>query len=163
ARAWPPWRRPLPRTRRRSPRRPPAGSARRHRPACRSPPRARPRLSPASAPPRAGRRSSGTRSATRPPPRRRPDTSRCPAGRGDDHGLDRAAAEPPETLLERQPEQPELGVFGPQLPAKTFRRLHVGLARLELVMVRQQSLDAVLEQPLLLVQLEVHLSESRGS
>src|SRR5437867_1008915 len=63
----------------------------------------------------------------------------------------------------RQPEQPELGVFGPQLPAKTFRRLHVGLARLELVMVRQQSLDAVLEQPLLLVQLEVHLSESRGS
>src|SRR6266702_128567 len=81
----------------------------------------------------------------------------------DDHGLDRAAAEAPETLLERQPEQPELGVFGPQLAAKTFRRLHVGLARLELVMVRQQPLDAVLEQPLLLVQLEVHLSESRGS
>src|SRR5262249_3668305 len=44
----------------------------------------------------------------------------------------------------------------PQRAAEAARLLHVRLALLEIVAVGEQVLDAVLEQPLLLAELEVH-------
>src|SRR6516164_102057 len=75
---------------------------------------------------------------------------------GDDHGLDQPAAEAAVRFVERQAEQAELGVSFPQRAAEAGRLLHVRLALLEIVAVGEQALDAVLEQPLLLAELEVH-------
>ena len=60
-------------------------------------------------------------------------------------------------LVERRPGQAELGVVPPHVAGKAVRLFHERLAGLEIVAVGQQTLDAVLEQPLLLAQPEVHL------
>src|SRR5262249_25410002 len=75
---------------------------------------------------------------------------------GDDHGLDRPAAGAAVRFVERQAEQAEVGVLFPQRAAEAARLLHVRLALLEIVAVGEQALDAFLEQPLLLAELEVH-------
>ena len=59
-------------------------------------------------------------------------------------------------LLERQAEQSEIGVLLPRLAAPTVGFYEVLLALLELVLVGDQSLDAVLEQALLVGEIEVH-------
>src|SRR6202022_317029 len=76
---------------------------------------------------------------------------------GDDHGLDRAAAGAAVRLVERQAEQAEGGVVLPRRAAEAARLLHKSFALLEVVAVLERALDAVLEQPLLLAELEVHL------
>src|SRR5262249_667594 len=74
---------------------------------------------------------------------------------GDDHGLDRPAAGAAVRFVERQAEQAEVGVLFPQRAAEAARLLHVRLALLEILPLRAQSLDAVLDQPLLLAELEI--------
>ena len=78
----------------------------------------------------------------------------------DDHGLDRPAAEAAVLLPERQAEQTKLGILRPELRAPAFRALAVALARFEVVAVRQQPLDTVLEQALLFAEVEVHQATS---
>src|SRR5215471_9051589 len=73
------------------------------------------------------------------------------------HRLDRPAGGAAVTLGEGQPQQPELGVLRPQLAAPAFRVLAVGLALLEPVAVAEQPVEALLEKPLFLAEIEIHL------
>ena len=74
-----------------------------------------------------------------------------------DHGLDRAGAEAAVVFRERQAEQALLGELAPDrlAPAALLRR--VFLARVEVVGVVQQPVDAILEKPLLLGQIKIHV------
>ena len=74
-----------------------------------------------------------------------------------DHGLDRAGAEAAVVFRERQAEQALLGELAPDgfAPAALLR--HVLLARVEIVGVVQQAVDAFLEKPLLLGQIKIHV------
>ncbi len=73
-----------------------------------------------------------------------------------DHHLDRTAAEPAQLLRERQSEQTEFGVLRPDRLAPAIGLGHVLLALLELVLIGDQPIDAVLEQPLVVAEIEIH-------
>src|SRR6202035_1557787 len=72
------------------------------------------------------------------------------------HGLDRAGAEATVALCERQAEQALLGEAAPDRLAPAARLFHVFLARIEIIGVAEQPIDAFLEKPLLLRQIEIH-------
>ena len=75
----------------------------------------------------------------------------------DDHGFHRAAAEPAIFLAERQREQPEFGVFGPQRVAVAVRLCLGAAAQAQIVVGRpDEAVDAVLQQALFVAELEVH-------
>ena len=74
-----------------------------------------------------------------------------------------AAAEAAMALGERQAEQAELGILRPQLAAPALGLCRIGLALLEVVAVADQPVDAVLEQPLLVAQIEIHRSSPPGN
>ena len=76
----------------------------------------------------------------------------------DDHGLDRAAAEAAMLLGEGQPEQAELGVLRPQRAAEALGLLRVAPPVLEAVAVGDEPLDALLQEPLFVGEIEIHLS-----
>ena len=76
----------------------------------------------------------------------------------DDHGLDRTAGRSAVGFVERQSEQAEFGITRPQRAAETARFLAVALARLERVVIGKQSLDAMLQKPLLVGQRKVHFT-----
>ena len=59
-------------------------------------------------------------------------------------------------FLEGQAQQAELGELAPQLARKAVRLLRVFAPGLEVVVLAQQPLDAVLQQPLLVAELEIH-------
>src|SRR5215467_9525777 len=85
------------------------------------------------------------------------DGERAPERLGDDHGLGEALAQAAMLLGKRHRQQPEVGVLLPQRGAVALRFLHVGEALIELAIVGgQQSLEAVFELPLLVVEIEVH-------
>src|SRR5215831_6987371 len=85
------------------------------------------------------------------------DGERAPERLGDDHGLGEALAEAAMLLGKRHRQQPEVGVLLPQRGAVALRLLHVGEALVELAIVGgKQSLEAVFELPLLVVEIEVH-------
>ena len=73
-----------------------------------------------------------------------------------DHRLDRPAAEAAMRFGERQAEQAEFGVLLPDGAAPAVRLGHVLLALLELVLVGDQPIDAVLQQALFVGEVEVH-------
>jgi hypothetical protein len=74
-----------------------------------------------------------------------------------DHHLDGPGAEAAVALLEGQAQEPELGVGGPQPVAEAPRPALVLLALLEVpVGVVDDPVDALLQEPLLLRQVEVH-------
>ena len=73
-----------------------------------------------------------------------------------DHCLHGTAGRAPVALLEGQPEQPDLGVLCPQLPAPPFGALPVSLALLEGVAVADQPVETLLQQPLLFAKVEIH-------
>jgi hypothetical protein len=77
-----------------------------------------------------------------------------------DHGLDTAAAEAAIGLREGQAEQALLGKLAPDGLAPAALLLHVFLAALEIIGIGQQAVDAVLEKPLLLVQIKIHFFAS---
>ena len=72
------------------------------------------------------------------------------------HRLDRAPCRAAILLGERQPKETEFGILRPQLAAPALRSLGVRLALLERVAVAEQPIEALLEQPLLLGQIEIH-------
>ena len=74
-----------------------------------------------------------------------------------DHGLDRAGAEAAVVFRERQAEQALLGELAPDRLAPAALLGAVLLARLEVVGVVQQPVDAFLEKPLLLGQIKIHV------
>ena len=73
------------------------------------------------------------------------------------HDLDAAAAKPAVALGKRQPEQSLLGVARPQRAAPPLRFGQVAAAFLEGVIVREQPIDAVAQQPLFVAEIEIHL------
>ena len=73
-----------------------------------------------------------------------------------DHGLDRAGAEAAIVFGERQAEQALLGELAPDAPAPAALLRAVFLARVEVVGISQQAVDAFLEKPLLLGQIKIH-------
>src|SRR5205085_1508561 len=75
---------------------------------------------------------------------------------GNDHGLDRSAGRSAVLLREWQAKNAELGILPPHAAVEAVRLLQVVLALLEIVAIGKEPLDAFLEQPLLLGQLEVH-------
>ena len=75
-----------------------------------------------------------------------------------DHGLDRAGAKAAIGFRERQPQQALLGELAPDGLAPAALLLHVFLALLEVIRVGQEAVDALLEKPLLLGQIEIHFS-----
>jgi hypothetical protein len=76
----------------------------------------------------------------------------------DDHGFDRTAAEAAMLLREGQGQEAEFGILRPQIPAPALLGLAVLLAALEVVAVGQQPIHAVLQEPLLLGEVEIHAS-----
>src|SRR3954470_1444609 len=74
-----------------------------------------------------------------------------------DHGLDRAGAKAAIGFRERQAQQALLGELAPDglTPAAFF--LLILLARVEIVGVGQQTVDAFLEKALLLGQIKIHV------
>ena len=80
-----------------------------------------------------------------------------------DHGFDRAGAEAAVVFRERQAEQALLGELAPDglAPAALFRA--VLLARVEIVGIVQETVDAFLEKPLLLGQIKIHVLYSLKS
>jgi hypothetical protein len=74
-----------------------------------------------------------------------------------DHGLDRTGAEAAVGLGEGQTQQALLGELAPERFAPAALLLHVLLARIEVVGIRQQPVDAFLEKPLLLGQIKIHV------
>ncbi len=74
-----------------------------------------------------------------------------------DHGFDRAGAEAAIGLRERQAEQALLGELAPDGLAPAALLLLVLLARIEIVGVGQQTVDAFLEKALLLGQIKIHV------
>ena len=76
---------------------------------------------------------------------------------GDDHGLGEALAEAAMLLGERHGEEPEVGILLPQRGAVALRLLHVAHALVEIAVAGgEQPLDAVLQLPLLVVEIEIH-------
>ena len=73
-----------------------------------------------------------------------------------DHCLDRPAAEAAMRFRERQAEQTEFGVLLPDGAAPAVGFGHVFLALLELVLIGDQPIDAVLQQSLFVGEIEVH-------
>src|SRR5947208_287741 len=73
-----------------------------------------------------------------------------------DHRLDGTAGRAAILFCEWQPEQAELGILRPQLAAPPLRGPRVAIALLEGVAVADQAIEALLEQPLLLAQIEIH-------
>ena len=74
-----------------------------------------------------------------------------------DHGLDRAGAEAAVVFRERQAEQPLFGELAPDRLAPAALLRAVFLARIEVVGVVQEPVDAFLEKPLLLGQIKIHV------
>ena len=74
-----------------------------------------------------------------------------------DHGLDRPARRAAVLFVEGQSKEPKLRVTLPQRTAPAVGLLHVALARIECVMVGEQTLDAMLQYLLLFSQREIHL------
>src|SRR5262245_29296626 len=74
-----------------------------------------------------------------------------------DHGLDRAGAEAAIGLCEGQAQQALLGELAPDGLAPAALLLLVLLARIEIVGVGQQTVDAFLEKALLLGQIKIHV------
>src|SRR3954466_3663400 len=74
-----------------------------------------------------------------------------------DHGFDRAGAKAAIGFGERQPEQALLGELAPDGLAPAALLLLVLLARIEIVGVGQQTVDALLEKALLLGQIKIHV------
>ena len=74
-----------------------------------------------------------------------------------DHGFDRAGAEAAIGFREGKPEQALLGELAPDGLAPAALLLHVFLARIEIVGVGQETIDAFLEKPLLLGQIKIHV------
>ena len=74
-----------------------------------------------------------------------------------DHGFDRAGAEAAIGFRERQSEQALLGELAPDGLAPAALLLLVFLARIEIVGVVQEPVDAFLEKPLLLGQIKIHV------
>ena len=72
------------------------------------------------------------------------------------HHFDRAAAEPAVVLGKRQTQQAELGILCPNPAAPTLGLGEVGAALIEPVMVGEQPVDRVAQQPLLFGQIEIH-------
>ena len=72
------------------------------------------------------------------------------------HRVDRRAVEPAVNGRVRQGEQPDLGITRPQRAAETLGAAQLLLSPLEAAVARHQSLDAVLQHALVVVQLEVH-------
>src|SRR6516162_10769363 len=72
-----------------------------------------------------------------------------------DHGLDRASAEATVVFRKGKAEQALLGELAPDRFAPAALLLHVLLALLELVGIGQKPVDAFLEKPLLLRQIEI--------
>ncbi len=74
-----------------------------------------------------------------------------------DHGFDRAGAEAAIVFRKRQAEQALLGELAPDgfAPAALLR--HVFLARLEIIGIAEQPVDAFLEKALFLGEIEIHI------
>ncbi len=79
----------------------------------------------------------------------------------DDHGLDRAAAEPALGLGEGEAEKPHFGIPRPEIGRPALRGLQIFLPLLEIIMLGDEFLDAVLEQRLFLAKIEIHFSPQR--
>ncbi len=75
-----------------------------------------------------------------------------------DHGFDRPAADAAMLFGKRQAEQAKLGVLPPEVAAPAGRFLCVAFARVELIAVGKQPLDALLQQPLFVVQRKIHFT-----
>ena len=73
-----------------------------------------------------------------------------------DHRLDRAAAEPTMLLGKRQAQQAEFGELRPHRPAPAAGFGHGGAALIEAVFVGDQTIDAILEQALIVIEIEIH-------
>src|SRR5205814_8670955 len=73
-----------------------------------------------------------------------------------DHGFHRAGAEATVIFRKRQAQKTLLGELAPDGFAPAALLFHVFLAGIEIVSVAEQSLDAFLEQSLLLRQIEIH-------
>src|SRR2546421_391459 len=74
-----------------------------------------------------------------------------------DHGLDRAGAKAAIGFRERQAQQALLGELAPDGLAPAALLLLVLLARIEIVGIGQQTVDAFLEKALLLGQIKIHV------
>ena len=74
-----------------------------------------------------------------------------------DHGFDRAGAEAAIGFRERQAQQALLGELAPDGLAPAALLLLVLLARIEIVGVGQETVDAFLEKALLLGQIKIHV------
>ena len=85
------------------------------------------------------------------------ERERAPERLHDDHRLDRAAAEAAMLLGEGQPEQAELGVLPPQRAAETLGLLRVAPPVLEGIAVGDEPVDALLQEPLFVGEIEIHL------
>src|SRR5215475_9854414 len=82
---------------------------------------------------------------------------RAPERLGDDHGLGEALAQAAMLLGKGHRQQAEVGVLLPQRSAVALGLLHVGEALVEIAIVGgKQSLEAVFELPLLVVEIEIH-------
>src|SRR5215471_1635115 len=85
------------------------------------------------------------------------DGERAPERLGDDHGLGEALAQAAMLLGKGHRQQAEVGVLLPQPSAVALGLLHVGEALVEIAIVGgKQSLEAVFELPLLVVEIEIH-------
>ncbi len=74
------------------------------------------------------------------------------------HALHRPAAEPALLLGKRQGQNPRLGIFRPNLRIKPARQPHISLALLKIPVSPIQKLaEALLQQSLILVQIEIHV------
>ena len=74
------------------------------------------------------------------------------------HHVNGATAEAAVILAKGQAEQPEFGIFLPHLLGETLGRLDVTAARIEGVAVGQKAADAVVQQPLVFGEFEIHQS-----
>ena len=81
-------------------------------------------------------------------------------GFGHQHRLDRSAAEAAIGLGKGQAQDAELGILRPQVARPAIGGLHVFLAVLEAVLRGQQLAQAVLQQPLVFGEIEIHFQQS---
>ena len=77
-------------------------------------------------------------------------------GLHDQHDLDRPAAEPAIFLRERQAQQPLLGIARPHPGTETLGLGKIAAPLRKAVMVGEQPVDEVAQEPLLVGQIEIH-------
>ncbi len=78
------------------------------------------------------------------------------------HHLDRAAAEAAIIFGKGQAQQTKFGILCPEAAAPTLGLGEIGAALVKSIMVGEQPLDRVAQQPLLFAQIEIHRSAPQG-